>query len=224
MKIASIKITSVPSSRDCLFFVMEILNWKDGILILKSSWGPTQNKDSLTSIGIPIIKIRRSHDPLIFLMEILIPGKTVFILNLHCCRGNFGCCRGNFGYCRGNILGAKPTIFLSQFNFDGKLVCCLYGQSGGYFTNILRTLQDNLVKIYNARNHIYGENFKLKLCTCAQSHAHTYKVSAWNPHQSTISATHKFRENILESSRNVSETPPRTCNDSCCVMCKICLI
>ena len=30
-------------------------------------------------------------------------------------------------------------------------------------------IQNNLAKICNARNHIYGENFKLKLCTCTQS-------------------------------------------------------
>ena len=34
----------------------------------------------LTSIGIPILKIRRSRDRLIFNMGILYPGKTVFIL------------------------------------------------------------------------------------------------------------------------------------------------
>ena len=34
----------------------------------------------LTSIGIPILKIRQSNDHLIFNMEIPIPGKTVFIL------------------------------------------------------------------------------------------------------------------------------------------------
>ena len=37
---------------------------------------------------------------------------------------------------------------------------------------------------------------------------HTYKVSAWNSHQKTIFAIHKFRDNFLESSRNVSETTP----------------
>ena len=41
--------------------------------------------------------------------------------------------------------------------------------AGGCFTNILQALQNNVAKIYNARNHIYGENFKLKLCTCVQS-------------------------------------------------------
>ena len=40
--------------------------------------------------------------------------------------------------------------------------------------------ENNLAKIYNARNHIYDENFKLKLCTCA---GYTYKVSAWNSHK-----------------------------------------
>ena len=43
--------------------------------------------------------------------------------------------------------------------------------SGGCFTNVSRALQNNLAKIYNASNHIYGENFELKLCTCAQSMA-----------------------------------------------------
>ena len=42
---------------------------------------------------------------------------------------------------------------------------------GGCITNVSRALQNNLAKIYNARNNIYAENFKLKLCTCAQSMA-----------------------------------------------------
>ena len=81
---------------------------------------------------------------------------------------------------------------------------------GGCFTNVSRALQNNLAKIYNARNHIYGENFKLKLCTCAQSMAlctsANFQLEILK--RSTISAIHKFRENILESSRNVSETTP----------------
>ena len=40
---------------------------------------------------------------------------------------------------------------------------------GGCFTDVSWALQNNLVKIYNVRNNIYAENFKLKLCTCAQS-------------------------------------------------------
>ena len=42
---------------------------------------------------------------------------------------------------------------------------------GDCFTNVLRALQNNLVKIYNVRDHTSDENFKLKLCMCAQSHA-----------------------------------------------------
>ena len=83
---------------------------------------------------------------------------------------------------------------------------------GGCFTNASRALQRNLAKIYNARNHNYSENFKLKICTCAQSKAlgtHT-KFQLEILIRSAISAIHKFRENMLESSRNVSETTPRT--------------
>ena len=42
--------------------------------------GPVSIWRCLTSIGIPSIKIRRSHDRLIFIMEIPISRKTVFIL------------------------------------------------------------------------------------------------------------------------------------------------
>ena len=86
------------------------------------------------------------------------------------------------------------------------------GWSGGCFTNVSRALQRNLAKIHNANNTIYGENFKLKLCMCAQSMAlgtHT-KFQLEFLIRSTIFAIHKFRENIFESSRNVSETTPRT--------------
>ena len=81
----------------------------------------------------------------------------------------------------------------------------------GCFTNVSRALQNNLAKIYNARNHIYGENFKLKLCACAQSMAlgTRTKFQLEILIRSTTSAIHKFRNNILESSRNVSEITPR---------------
>ena len=42
--------------------------------------GPSQYKGIVLPVGIPIIKIRRSGDRLIFVMETPIPGKTVFIL------------------------------------------------------------------------------------------------------------------------------------------------
>ena len=82
---------------------------------------------------------------------------------------------------------------------------------GECFTNISIALQNNLVKIYNARNHIYDENFKLKLCTCAQSMAlgKRTKFQLEILIRSTISAIHKFQENILESSWDVSVISPR---------------
>ena len=89
-------------------------------------------------------------------------------------------------------------------------------QPGGCFTNVSRALQNNLAKTYNARNHIHDENFKLKLCTCVQSMALGTRTK-FRPEilvRSTISAVHKFPENILESLRNVSETTSRDCK--CC--------
>ena len=79
------------------------------------------------------------------------------------------------------------------------------------FTNILWALQNNLTKIHNARNQIYGENFKLKICTCAQTMAlgTRAKFQLDILTGSTLSATHKFWENILESLQNVSETTPK---------------
>ena len=81
---------------------------------------------------------------------------------------------------------------------------------GGCFTNFLRALQKCVAKIYNAKNHIYSENSKPKLCMCAQSKAlgTRTKFQFEILIRSTISAIHKFRDNILESSRNISETTP----------------
>ena len=75
---------------------------------------------------------------------------------------------------------------------------------------VLQALKNNITKIYNARNHIHNENFKLKLCACAQSHAlgTRTKVHLEILIRSTISEIHKFWENILQSSQNISETTP----------------
>ena len=84
---------------------------------------------------------------------------------------------------------------------------------GACFTNILRALQNDLVKIYNDRNHNYDNYFKLKLCMCAQSMAlvtHT-KFHIEIHIKSTIFAIQKFRENILESTRNLGVEPPWCC-------------
>ena len=77
----------------------------------------------------------------------------------------------------------------------------IFRVTGGCFTNVSRALQNNLAKIHNTRNHIYGENFKLKLGTRTKFQLEILTTS-------TISAIHIFRENSLESSWNVSETTP----------------
>ena len=87
---------------------------------------------------------------------------------------------------------------------------CFFIKTGDCFTNVSRALQNNLAKIHITRNHIYGENFKLKLCMCTQSHAlgTRLKFQLEILIGTKISAIHKFHDNILESLRNVSETTP----------------
>ena len=82
---------------------------------------------------------------------------------------------------------------------------------GGCFTNVSWALQNNLAKIYNARNDIYGENFKLKLCMCVQSMAlgTRTKCQLEIRIRNTISAIHTFQESILESLQNISGTTPQ---------------
>ena len=86
---------------------------------------------------------------------------------------------------------------------------CSYS-SGGCFTKVSRALQDILSKFVYYRNRTFDENFKLKLCTWAQSYAlgtrtkFQLKILTIN----VISGIVYFREIILESSRNLSETTP----------------
>ena len=81
---------------------------------------------------------------------------------------------------------------------------------GGHCTNVSRALQNILSKFVYCRNSACDHNFKLKLCTCAQSHAlgtrtkFQLEILIIN----VISGVVYFREIILESSRNVSETTP----------------
>ena len=78
---------------------------------------------------------------------------------------------------------------------------------GVCFTNVSRHLQNNLARICNARNHIDGENFNLKLCTSAKSMGTLSQFQFGMLTIYVISAIHTFWENSLESSRNASETP-----------------
>ena len=127
-----------------------------------------------------MLKIRRPLGRLIFNMGIAIPGKTVFLIDT----APWSAWR----YLHDGIMTWKHFCFT------------LLGVVSLTFRNPSKIIS----KLYNARNHIYGENFKLKLCMCAQSFGHTYKILL----RSMISPILKFQENILESSWNVSETPP----------------
>ena len=140
--------------------------------------------------------------------------------------GNHGsvgpCCQDNFPYLQNRI-----SLHVHAMSISHKTGClCILSAMihytwsihqymchdrwypGGCFTNVSGAIQNNLAKIYNARNHIYGENVKLKLSMCAQSMAMgtRTKFQLEIIIRTTISAIHKFQENILESSRNVSET------------------
>ena len=77
--------------------------------------------------------------------------------------------------------------------------------SGEWFTNVSRALQNILSKSVHSRNHTSYENVKLKLCTCAQRMAFQLEILTIN----MISGIVYFRETILESSQNGSETIPR---------------
>ena len=81
---------------------------------------------------------------------------------------------------------------------------------GGCFTNVSRALQHILSKFVYCKNRTSYENFKLKLCMCAQSLAlgtrtnFQLEILTIN----VISGIVYFREISLKSSRSVSETTP----------------
>ena len=83
--------------------------------------------------------------------------------------------------------------------------------TGGCFTNVSRALQKILSKFVYCTSSTCDENFKLKLCTCAQSLAlgtrTNFRIEILTIN--VISGVVYFRENILGSSRNVNETAPR---------------
>ena len=70
-----------------------------------------------------------------------------------------------------------------------------------YFAGVSPTLQNILAKNINARNHISGESFKLKLRTCVQSiivgtcTKFQFEILTIN----VISAIHEFWKNTLRS-------------------------
>ena len=83
-----------------------------------------------------------------------------------------------------------------------------------FFTNILWARQDILSKIVYSINHTSYDNFKLKLCKCAQSHAlgTSTKLQLEIINKNMNSGIVYFCEIILESSRNICETTPCCCH------------
>ena len=77
---------------------------------------------------------------------------------------------------------------------------------GSCFTNVLRALQNILSKFVYCRNHTSYENFKLKLCMCAQSHALGTKFQLEILTVNVISGIWYFCGIILDSSWDISET------------------
>ena len=88
------------------------------------------------------------------------------------------------------------------FNFTILPRSLLILKPGGCFT-VWQALYNNLLKICNARNHIYYENFNPKLCMCVQNMALCTRTKFQREVliKNTISAIHKFWENIPAYSR-----------------------
>ena len=86
---------------------------------------------------------------------------------------------------------------------------------GGVSLTFRELSQDILSEFVYCRNHTSYENSKLKLRTCTQSHT-KFQLEILTVH--VISGIVCFREIILKSSRNDSETIPRALSQ-----CKDCL-
>ena len=113
-----------------------------------------------------------------------------------------------------NILLAKAAGLWMEMWY---LICgvsfasmCVTGIPGGCFTNVSRALQNIISKFVCCRNRTSCEHFKLKFCSCAQSHALGTRTK-FQLELLTINVVTGFvyfREIILKSSRNVSESNP----------------
>ena len=91
------------------------------------------------------------------------------------------------------------TLWHQEQNVPGS--CC---------SNIWWALQNCLTKIHITGNHIYGEYLKLKLCTCAQSHAlgtrTTFHLRILI--RTTISAINNFKVISWRAHRMLVKQPP----------------
>ena len=95
------------------------------------------------------------------------------------------------------------------------IVFCWVTVTGHCFTNVSRALKNILSKFVYCRNRTSYENSKLKLCTRAQSYAlgtrTKFRLEILSLNE--ILGIVYFREIILESLRNVSETTPWLTSD-----------
>ena len=161
--------------------------------VVLSIW--TSASDSLTHVGIYTITMTR-----VGAMEQLLSSHIrrwlVVPRNL----------TGGALYCSPPKLTLPTTSLVKEFNVFNKA----FPDPVSCFTNVSWTLQNILSKFVYRRNRNSYENFKLKLCMCIQIHAlgtHTkfrLEILTLN----VIYTVANFREIILESSRNVSETTP----------------
>ena len=63
-------------------------------------------------------------------------------------------------------------LYFWNYGMQPDATCrCQNEHPGVCFTNVSRAIQNILTKFVNRKNRTSGENFKVKLCTCAQSHA-----------------------------------------------------
>ena len=124
----------------------------------------------------------------------------------------------------GNDNTRRPKL-ASVKNVNPSLYVSLKPQAGNWYpgvclTTVSRALQNVLLKFVYCRNRISGENFKLKLCTCAQSHAFDTRAKFQLEilTRNMISGIEYFREITLENLWNVGETTPWlpmvTCSDT----------
>ena len=96
---------------------------------------------------------------------------------------------------------------LNMLDIIDKRICLVhyFSVTRGDFTNFSRAVQNILLKFVYCSNCTSYENFKLKFCTCAQSHAlgthikFQFEILTMN----MISGVY-FYGIILKSSRNVS--------------------
>ena len=107
-------------------------------------------------------------------------------------------------------VGTKWLTF-HRWHFETHLLSLVQIEARGLSLTFREVLQNILSKFVYCRNHTSYENFKLKLCTCAQSHAlgTRTKFQLELLTINVLSGFVYFCEIILESSRNVSETTPR---------------